>query len=68
MDLFGGGAMELTRREAERRGKPTYHSYSAIPIEQESGPRAAQSEAVRRDKSAGNRRAFGNREAQQHTG
>lgn len=62
-------AVELIHREAEQTGKPTYHSYSSIPIEQESGPRAAQSEAVRRDRTAGNRRGvLGNREAQEHSG
>lgn len=36
--------MQLEQRrsytETEQTGKPTYHSYSSIPIEQESGPRA----------------------------
>lgn len=49
-------SVELIHREAEQTGKPTYHSYSSIPIEQESGPRAGQSEMVKRDKMAGNRR------------
>lgn len=44
-------AVELIHREAEQTGKPTYHSYSSIPIEQASGPRAAQSEAARRDRN-----------------
>ena len=37
-------AVQLVHREAEQTGKPTYRSYSSIPIEQESGPRAARSE------------------------
>ena len=51
-------AVELIHREAEQTGKPTYHSYSSIPIEQASGPRAAQSEVVRKDRMTGNRRGM----------
>lgn len=39
-------AERMIRGEAEQTGKPTYHSYSSIPIEQASGPNAAQREAV----------------------
>lgn len=39
-------------QKQEQTGKPTYHSYSSIPIEQASGPRAAQSEEVQRDRMA----------------
>lgn len=61
-------AVELIHREAEQTGKPTYHSYSSIPIEQESGPRAAQSEAVQRDKMTGNRTGvLGKREKHKST-
>lgn len=48
--------VQLIRRGAEQKGKPTYRSYSSIPIEHSSGPRAAQSEAGWRDKMVGNRR------------
>lgn len=44
--ICGVRATELIQTEAEQTGKPTYHNYSSIPIEQASGPRAAQSEAV----------------------
>lgn len=46
----------MIQREAERTGKPTYPSYSSIPIEQASGPNAAQSEAEGRDRDVGKRR------------
>ena len=48
----------LSPRKAEQTGKPTYQSYSSKPIEQESGPRAAQSEAIRRDRTEGTRRGL----------
>lgn len=48
--------VQLIWRGAEQKGKPTYRSYSSIPIEHSSGPRAGQSEAGWRDKMAGNRR------------
>lgn len=41
--------------ETEQTGKPTYHYYSSIPIEQESGPRA-ESQDPKRGKMTGNRR------------
>lgn len=58
---------EIGRSAAERKGKPTYQSYSSIPIEHSSGPRAAQSEAGRRDRTAGNR-VLGRRRGGEHTG
>lgn len=48
--IFTVRAAALAQREAEQTGKSTYHSYSSIPIEQASGPRAAHSEAVSTDK------------------
>lgn len=45
----------MIEREAEQTGKPTYHSYSSIPIEQASGPNAAQRGAMSRDRDARNR-------------
>lgn len=58
----------MIQREAEQMGKPTYHSYSSIPIEQASGPKAAQREAVRRDRDVRNRGVLGDRKAREQTG
>lgn len=40
--------VQLIRRGAEQKGKPTYRSYSSIPIEHSSGPRAAQRGGMKR--------------------
>lgn len=56
----------MIQREAEQTGKPTYPRYSSIPIEQASGPNAAQSEAEGRDRDVGNRRVLGDRKARAH--
>lgn len=58
----------MIQREAKQTGKPTYHSYSSIPIEQASGPNAAQREAVRRDRDVGNRGVLGDRNTREQTG
>lgn len=58
----------MLQREAEQTGKPTYPSYSSMPIEQASGPNAAQREAVRRDRDGRNRGVLGDRKAREQTG
>lgn len=66
---FSSRNMErMIQREAEQMGKPTYHSYSSIPIEQASGPNAAQREAERRDRHVRNRGVLGDRKAREQTG
>lgn len=40
--------------KTEETEKPTYQSYSSIPIEQESGPRAAQYKATGEKKTTEN--------------
>lgn len=43
----------MTERGAEQTEKPTYRSYSSIPIEQASGPNAAQRERERQGQRQG---------------
>lgn len=58
----------MIQRGAEQTGKPTYPCYSSIPIEQASGPNAAQREAEGRDRDVGSRRVLRDRKAREHTG